>query len=128
MFATALLPVVVRSMVSAGEIERAAAQVDAAPPPLSERERLSIETARAVVEEADGKLAEAADRFAWLADEWRAYGFVLEEALTRLGAARCGAALGETVRAAGDARAARQLFLQLEVTSLADEAAAIVRA
>ncbi|HJR96543.1 MAG TPA: hypothetical protein VJ979_01390 [Actinomycetota bacterium] len=81
-----------------------------------------------MLEEADGKHAEAADRFTSLADDWRAYGFVLEEALTRLGAARCGAALGETVRAAGDARAARQLFLQLDVTSSADEAAAIARA
>jgi class 3 adenylate cyclase/tetratricopeptide (TPR) repeat protein len=125
MFATALLPVVVRSMVAAGEVERAAAQVDAAPPPMSERERLSIETARAVVEEADGKHAEAADRFGSLADEWRDYGFVLEEALTRFGAARCEAALGDTEAAAAHARAARELFLALDVASSADEAAAI---
>ena len=98
MFATALLPVVVRSMVSAGEIERAAARVDAAPPPLNERERLSIETARTVVEESLGKHAEAADRYASLAEEWRNHGFVLEEALARLGAARCAAAIGETER------------------------------
>jgi hypothetical protein len=127
MFATALLPVVVRSMVSAGEIERAAARVDAAPPPLNERERLSIETARTVVEDAVGKHAEAVDRYASLADEWRNHGFVLEEALARLGAARCAAALGETERAAAEARAARRLFVHLGVTSLADEAAAIAR-
>ena len=125
MVATALLPVVVRSMVSAREVERAAAQVDTVPPPLSERERLSIDTARAVVEEADGKHAEAADRFGALAGEWRAYGFVLEEALTRLGAARCEAALGDAERAAAYARAAGKLFMQLEATSLADEAAAL---
>jgi tetratricopeptide (TPR) repeat protein len=127
MFATALLPVVVRSMVAAGEIERAAARVDAAPPPLNERERLSIETARTVVEEAVGKHAEAADRYAALADEWRNHGFVLEEALARLGAARCAASLGETERAAADARVARELFVHLGVTSSADEAAAIAR-
>jgi len=117
--------VVVRSMVSAREVERAAAQVDAVPPPLSERERLSIDTARAVVEEADGKHPEAADRFGALAGEWRAYGFVLEEALTRLGAARCEAALGDAERAAAYARAAGKLFMQLEAASLADEAAAL---
>ncbi|HEY7762712.1 MAG TPA: AAA family ATPase [Actinomycetota bacterium] len=127
MFATALLPVVVRSMVSAGEVERAAARVDAAPPPLNERERLSIETARTVVEEAVGKHAEAADRYASLADEWRNHGFVLEEALAHLGEARCAAAMGERERAAAAAREARRQFVHLGVTSLADEAAAIAR-
>ena len=75
----------------------------------------------------NGKHAEAADRYASLADEWRNHGFVLEEALAHLGEARCAAAMGERERAAAAAREARRQFVHLGVTSLADEAAAIAR-
>jgi tetratricopeptide (TPR) repeat protein len=126
MFTTALLPVVVRTMVTVGELERAAAQIDATPPPQSPRERLSIETARAVLDEANGRLAEAAGRFGSLAEDWRDYGFVLEEALTRLGAARCAATLGDTERASVQARAAEEVFRRLGAAALSAEAAAIV--
>jgi hypothetical protein len=51
---------------------------------------------------------------------------VLEEALTRLGAARCAATLGDTERASVQARAAEEVFRRLGAAALSAEAAAIV--
>ncbi len=56
---------------------------------------LSLLTARAAIAEASGDLDAATVAYVEAAGRWAAYGFVLEEGLTRSGAARCLAALGE---------------------------------
>ena len=125
-FTIALLPVVVRLSVALGDVGRAEVLVDAVPShPDSPRDRLSLETARAVLDEAAERYEAAIERYAALSEDWREYGFVLEEGLTRLGVARCASALGDTRRAAAEADSAEAVFDRLRAPPLVALARAI---
>ena len=106
LFAAAVLPIVARLFVRLDEPATARALLEDLPELRSPRERLSAETVRALIEEAEGNHAAAADRFTSLVDEWRIYGFPLEVGLTGTALARCLHALGrhdEAARVAADA-------------------------
>jgi class 3 adenylate cyclase/tetratricopeptide (TPR) repeat protein len=68
--------------------------------PTATRYRLAAVTARAVLAEATGDPARAADLYAEAAEGWEAYGQVLEQAMALLGRGRCLARLGRDEAAA----------------------------
>jgi hypothetical protein len=119
------LPVAVRVLVAGGATEEASRILAAGFDPNSRRLRLSMTTARAIVEEARGEL-EAADRdFREVADHWEEYGFTLEEARTRTGLARCLVGLGRLDEAAMEIARARELLEPLGARPMLEEVEAL---
>ncbi len=85
----------VRVMVACGMTDRADGLIREEPPPRNLRCRLALETARAVVDEAQGRFAEAARAYASVAAAWRSYGSIPEQGLALLGEGRSRQASGE---------------------------------
>ena len=108
-----LMPVVVRALVEMGRIDTAEAIIPDPSSAHTERHRLSLLTSRAAIDEANGDLEAATQAYTEAAERWAAYGFVLEEGLTRTGAARCLAAQGRSEEAVEVAREARIAFERL---------------
>ena len=92
----------------------------------TDRHRLSLATARAVLHEAKGESGPATDTYLEAADGWTSYGHVLEAARARLGAGRC---LAD--RSAADAlphlERARQAFRDLGAVGPLGEAEGSLR-
>jgi tetratricopeptide (TPR) repeat protein len=115
------IPIAARILVAAGEIDAAEALLPADPGPPVARRRLSIETAEAVIAEARGDLADAADRYAAAANGWEAFGFVLERGQCLVGRGRCLLALGRRDEARATLGAARGVLEPLGTTSVLAE-------
>ena len=81
------------------------------------RQRLSLQTARAVLLEADDQLGPAADAYADAAEGWTSYGHVLESARALLGAGRC-VARANSASASGHLERARDAFAALGAVDL----------
>ena len=120
------LPIAARILVRAGELEAAEALLPADAGPPVARRRLSIATAEAVIAEARGELAGAADRYAEAANGWEAFGFVLERGQCLLGRGRCLRALGRSDDAAATLRAARSVLEPLGTSSVLAEIDALL--
>jgi hypothetical protein len=123
------LPLAIRLLARAGERERAAGlmDVDAAAAGASRRLRLSVDTAAATFEERWGDPAVAFDLSSAVAKGWEAYGFPLESALCRVGAARCLVRLGRSEEAAAALAQARASFEALGARAFLDDLEAIAR-
>jgi class 3 adenylate cyclase/tetratricopeptide (TPR) repeat protein len=119
---TTLLPVVVRILARLGDLERARALVTDPPPVMSERERLSLASARAILAEAEGDHARAAGAYREAVDGWRAYGMPIELGQLLVGLARCERSLGRVDAARDAARAAIEVLTPLDAHPLAREA------
>jgi tetratricopeptide (TPR) repeat protein len=111
-----LLPVVVRAAVGRGRPDLGTALVPADPGAPVERRRLSHATALAVLAEAGGENAEAAESYGELAAGWDAFGFPLEVGNCLLGRGRCLHALGRDAEAAAALADARARFVALDAT------------
>ena len=116
-----LLPRAVRLALRVDDAELAARFVVAAVP-LAPVDEHGIASARALVDEARGAHALAADSFAAAAARWHGFGVPYEEAQALLGQGRCLAALGEPVAAAKPLAAARQTFARLGASPALAEA------
>jgi class 3 adenylate cyclase/tetratricopeptide (TPR) repeat protein len=115
------LPVAARLLVSLGEVDDARSLLAATGDAGSRRQRLSVLSSRAVVEEVVGAIAAAADRYREAADGWATYGFGLEEASTRTGLARCLLALDREAEARSELGRARALLEPLGARPMLDE-------
>jgi class 3 adenylate cyclase/tetratricopeptide (TPR) repeat protein len=120
------LPLVVRILVGSGDVDEADRLVEQAGEARSRRLILSLQSARGVVDEARGRSEDAAVRYAEAAPGWAEYGFVLEEARTRLGLGRCLLALGRPDQARAELERARELFESLGARPLLDELEALL--
>jgi len=124
LFRTTLLPVAARVLVALGDVERIRPFLDG-PEPISRRECLSSESTVAVVTEADGDLATAAERYRQAAAGWRAYGMPVEEGQLLVALARCEHGLGHLAAAAAAARDAVGVLTPLGARPLIEEAEAL---
>jgi tetratricopeptide (TPR) repeat protein len=115
------LPVAARILVAAGAVDEAVTLVERSIDPRARRLRLSMLTARGVVEEARGDLEPALADYAEAADGWATYGFGLEEARTRTGLARCLVALGREAEAVAELERARELLGPLGARPMLEE-------
>jgi hypothetical protein len=121
------LPLAVRLLARAGEQERAAGllDVDGSAAGSSRRLRLSVDTAVASFEERWGDPAVALELLGAVAKGWEAYGFPLETALCRVGAARCLVRLGRSEEATAPLSQARASFEALGARPLLDDLEAV---
>ncbi|MGZ8632184.1 MAG: ATP-binding protein [Actinomycetota bacterium] len=129
-FRTGFLPLAVRMLARTDERDRAAELlgVDLAEGGSSKRLRLSYDTGRAVFEETWGDPETAVRLHAEVGAAWQAYGFPLEVALCRLGAARCLVALGGATEARGLLSQARPTFEALGALPFIDVLESVERA
>jgi len=123
------LPLAVRLLARAGERERAAGllNLDGSAAGSSRRLRLSVDTAVASFEERWGDPAVALDLLGAVAKGWEAYGFPLETALCRVGAARCLVRLGRSEEATAPLSQARASFEALGARPFLDDLEAVAR-
>ncbi len=128
-FRTGFLPLAMRLLVRAGDRARAeeTLDVDIDEGGSTRRLRLSYDTGRASFEEAWGDPAGALESQTTVAEAWASYGFPLETALCRVGAARCLVRLERP----GDAQvmldAARPTFEALGAMPYLDDLEAVQR-
>ena len=115
------VPVVARILVAADDLDRARALV-ASIEPLFTRGRLSRDTGLAIVAEAEGRAAEAAQAYAEVADGWGAFGHLLAQAQNLLAAGRTLATIGEPDDARSALTEATGLFRRLRAAPLTEEA------
>jgi tetratricopeptide (TPR) repeat protein len=87
----------------------------------TDRHRLSLATARAVLHEAKGELDPATEAYLDAAEGWASYGHVFEAARARLGAGRC-LATTDAAEAAPHLEGAREAFSHLGAVGLLAEA------
>jgi hypothetical protein len=129
-FRTGFLPLAVRLLVRAGDRARAETilDVDIEEGGSTRRLRLSFDTGRASFEEAWGDPADALELQTAVAAAWGAYGFPLETALCRVGAARCLVKLGRPADAKAMLDAARPTFEALGAMPYLDDLEAVERA
>jgi class 3 adenylate cyclase/tetratricopeptide (TPR) repeat protein len=122
---TMAMPVVARLLVDAGEPELIESLVgpEAEEVASSQRLKLSLLTARAVSDESMGHHERALERYDDASRRWEPYGFPVETALCRLGAARCLSALGLAAEASSRLRDARSTFEALGARPWLDEVA-----
>jgi hypothetical protein len=116
--------------VKADERDRAAEilDVDIDEGGSSRRLRLSFDTGRAAFEETWGDPALALDLHARVGAEWDVYGFPLETALARVGAARCLVKLGRADDAHARLAESRPTFEALGAMPYLDDLEAVERA
>jgi class 3 adenylate cyclase/tetratricopeptide (TPR) repeat protein len=88
------LPELVRTSVGAGDPGLAAALASGVKAIFPYWEH-ALATTRGILAEADGRLRDAADAYGEVADRWRRFGVVLEEAHAHLGRGRCLVEVGE---------------------------------
>jgi tetratricopeptide (TPR) repeat protein len=115
------LPVAARVLVGAGAVEEAAGIVRGSDEGASRRLYLSLRTSAAIVAEARGDVVAAAEAYAEVADRWAGYGFVLEEARSRIGLGRCLAALGREADSTAELERARDLLEPLDARPMLAE-------
>jgi class 3 adenylate cyclase/tetratricopeptide (TPR) repeat protein len=115
------LPDVVRVLTAAGRLELAEAQSVDESAVAATRDRNSALTAKAILLQAQGALADAAVLFEGAAQRWADYGFVLEEGHAHLGLARCLIALGDRAAATEPLHKARATFSRLGAIPLLEE-------
>ena len=120
-YRTMFLPVVVRVLVSLGEVREALRLVGEAEETATSRHRLGMLSSRAIVAEATGDLERAAELYAWAAVGWGEYRFGLECARVSLGAGRCLLRLGREQEAVQLLTEARRLLQPLGARPLLDE-------
>jgi class 3 adenylate cyclase len=89
--------------------------------PFLNRDRNSVLGARAVLAEADGDAATAAELYEEAVGRWRSFPHVLEHGRSLMGAARCLLALGRPNDAGERLRTARQVFAGLRAAPLVAE-------
>jgi class 3 adenylate cyclase/tetratricopeptide (TPR) repeat protein len=118
------LPVAVRILVWAGDLDAAASLLHDADGSEPGRLGASVTTARAVLDEALGRFEAAEAGYAEAARRWEAYRFVLERGATLLGRGRCLLALGRRREGIEDLRRAEELIAPLGARLLLDEIAA----
>jgi len=107
------LPVAVRAMIGGGHVDLAEAMLfpeDALPAP---RYRYPLLSAAAAVDEARGRLPQAAERYEEAAARWAEFECPMEEGLALLGLGRCRLALGDADAAAGPLVEARDRLVRL---------------
>jgi class 3 adenylate cyclase/tetratricopeptide (TPR) repeat protein len=128
-FRAGFMPLAVRMLVKAGDRDRAAALLDPGvrEQATSTRLRLSYDTGAAAFEEAWGDPAVALDLHVDLAAGWEEYGFPLETALGRVGAARCLVKLGRHRDALDGLALARPTLEALGAMPYLDEFEAVER-
>jgi tetratricopeptide (TPR) repeat protein len=124
---TMAMPVVARLLVDAGEPELIEPLIgpEAERVASSQRLRLSLLTARAVYDESTGRHEPALERYEDASVRWEPYGFPVETALCRLGAARCLRELGRHDAASSRLRDARSTFEALGARPWLDEVARV---
>ena len=88
---------------------------------LTPLDRHSVGAAQAVLEEARGRTAVAAELYANAAEAWASLEFLVEEAYAQCGAGRCLLALGQKAQAAEALERARALGVQLQAAPLLAE-------
>jgi class 3 adenylate cyclase/tetratricopeptide (TPR) repeat protein len=128
-FRTGFLPLAVRLLARAGDRARAERilDVDIEEGGSTRRLRLSFDTGRASFEETWGNPAEALELQTSVAAAWDAYGFPLETALCRVGAARCLVRLDRAADAQAMLDAARPTFEALGAMPYLDDLEAVAR-
>ena len=85
------------------------------------RETCILAAGQAVIDEAEGRLAEAANGHLAAAERWAAYGSPIEQGHSLTGAGRCLVALGRVTEAAEPLSQARDLFTPPGATLLIAE-------
>jgi tetratricopeptide (TPR) repeat protein len=113
------LPALIRCALGVGDAALAARLVEDVEPTLPVNQHALV-TAAALLAEARGAYAEAAERFADAAAGWEGFGGVLEHAYALLGQGRCLAALGDPT-ADQALRQARALFDEMGARPRVDE-------
>ena len=128
-YRTIFLPMALRLLAKADERDRAARllDVDIDEGGSMQRLRLSHDTARAVAEQTWGDAVVALDLYATVGAAWDAYGFPLETALCRVGAARSLVTLGRTDEARASLDGARPTFEALSASPYLDDLDAVAR-
>jgi class 3 adenylate cyclase/tetratricopeptide (TPR) repeat protein len=121
LFRTTMLPVVARLLVALEDVERLRRFVAGAPDQVSTRERLSLESAKAELEMADGDMENAAGTLRAAADAWSAYGMPLEVGQLLLRLARCERTLGRDADAATTVAQAIAVLEPLGARQVLDE-------
>jgi hypothetical protein len=128
-FRTGFMPLAMRLLVRAGDRTRAEEilDVDIDEGGSTRRLRLSYDTGRASFEEAWGDPAAALELQTTVAEAWATYGFPLETALCRVGAARCLVRLGRAGEAQAMLDPARPTFEALGAVPYLDDLEAVQR-
>ncbi|HEU4355136.1 MAG TPA: hypothetical protein VFT27_06060, partial [Actinomycetota bacterium] len=126
LYRTSLMPVVARLLVRLGDLETIRRHLADPPPYVSERERLSLASARAVLAEAEGDATTAAEICRDAADDWRRYGMPIEVGQLLLALARCERAMGHKDEALAAARAAAEVLEELRAAPLLAEASGLL--
>jgi tetratricopeptide (TPR) repeat protein len=103
------LPDSVRALCAIGDFEYAERLLLQESDVAFARDRHAIVTARAIVAEAKGEMADALELFINAVRRWNQYGFVLEEGQSLLGAGRCLIALGRPAEASRKLQQAREI-------------------
>jgi class 3 adenylate cyclase/tetratricopeptide (TPR) repeat protein len=103
------LPDAVRTAVAAGDVPLAERLIESMVQAVADQ-RHARAAARAIVAEARGETAAAADLYAQAAQGWEEFGVVTERAFALLGQGRCLVALGRPDEATDPLRTARDLF------------------
>jgi class 3 adenylate cyclase len=111
----------IRALVVIGDLERGRSLLDRSTGVVRQWE-LMVDTARALVAEAEGELRGALRGFEAAAQGWRAIDCVVEDALASLGAGRCLIGLGRHEEGRARLRAAREAFVRLGATPWIEEA------
>ncbi len=129
-FRALFIPVAVRALVALGDVDAAEALIPDRSDAITARHRVSLLTARAVIDEARGDLEPALAAYREAAARWWDHGFRLERGLTLAGTGRCLLRLGRADEAVEPLRQARDVFAALrarpaiaEVDALLEEAA-----
>ncbi len=120
LFRAKMLPDAARVCVAVGAVDVAGRLVDSVQP-MSPRHRNGLVTARALIAEAKGNPAEAAELHSEAGELWRGYGHVLEHAYALLGAGRCLVILGRPGDAGQALEQAKAIFARLRATPLEAE-------
>jgi class 3 adenylate cyclase len=112
------LPGIVRVLISTGRVGEARALLIDESAVTAHRHVHCVETARAHVEEAEGRFESAERLFATGVDNWREYGFALEHANSAWGRGRCLIELGREAGGAESLTVAEEIFTHLGAVSL----------
>jgi class 3 adenylate cyclase/tetratricopeptide (TPR) repeat protein len=99
----------IRVAVQAGDLALAHRLLEINPG-MPGRESCIVSAGRAVIDEAEGRLGEAAEGHLAAAERWAAYGARIEQGHSLVGAGRCLVALGRAAEAVEPLRKARDLF------------------
>jgi class 3 adenylate cyclase/tetratricopeptide (TPR) repeat protein len=110
------MPTLVRLAVAVGDVDLAQALFEGTEGLGLERQRFSIEAARAELDEALGRTEEALHGFLTAAERWNRWGWALEEAHALHGAGRCLRRLGRQEEAGVRFEQAALIFGRLGVT------------